>query len=216
MSRRLRSVWGVGGAAVATAAVVSVGSASADQCANATFRTGASADLPDCRAYEQVSPQRKFGQGVRTQPATAGGFSSVARPGWSDAAGNRFLLYPGGGPGIADAIRGFSYPQTSVRAEAGGWTTRPAIDGPAPDSTLNSVLTPARMVIPSADRRQLLFRGFLRFSAEQPPSALDGAGAVHLAGPDGRVQWVSKPGWATALHAVSMLITNALTPGLEA
>jgi hypothetical protein len=52
-------------AAVAVAGLTDVGtdpaSAAGDSCANAAFRNGASAALPDCRAYEMVSPVNKNG-----------------------------------------------------------------------------------------------------------------------------------------------------------
>jgi hypothetical protein len=50
--------------AVAAVTAISTSSASADSCSNATFRQGPSANLPDCRAYEMVSPPFKNGQFV--------------------------------------------------------------------------------------------------------------------------------------------------------
>lgn len=49
------------GAALAVVAAPSWGSAG---CTNEQFRTGVGASLPDCRAYEQVSPQEKNGGNV--------------------------------------------------------------------------------------------------------------------------------------------------------
>jgi hypothetical protein len=48
--------------ALCASSVLTTSSASADSCPNATFRQGPSANLPDCRAYEMVSPAFKFGQ----------------------------------------------------------------------------------------------------------------------------------------------------------
>lgn len=82
--RRARSRHsGVGFAIFALVAVVAVlpglpqAPAAAAECANSAFRTGPSAHLPDCRAYEQVSPAEKasedaFGEGGLSQAAGTG------------------------------------------------------------------------------------------------------------------------------------------------
>ncbi len=49
-------------AALSTAMTPPAGASA--NCSNAQFRTGLGAGLPDCRAYEQVSPQEKNGGGV--------------------------------------------------------------------------------------------------------------------------------------------------------
>ncbi len=62
---------------VAISGVVPAVSAGDEPCPNATFRSGPSAHLPDCRAYEQVSPAEKdsenaYGEGQLSQATLAG------------------------------------------------------------------------------------------------------------------------------------------------
>src|SRR5215831_6559219 len=51
----------LGGVTVLVSVVLGASPALADTCPNAQFRVGPSAHLPDCRAYEQVSPVDKAG-----------------------------------------------------------------------------------------------------------------------------------------------------------
>lgn len=52
------------GCAVTFAPLANAAVASADSCSNAGFRVGTSANLPDCRAYEMVSPTDKNGYDI--------------------------------------------------------------------------------------------------------------------------------------------------------
>ena len=107
------------GAAVAALVVWLLASgvsvASADSCPNAVFRTGPSAALPDCRAYEMVSPPFKFG-GVPASTIDALDGS------------NLILSSLGGFGGTADnsGAEGANY---SVARTVSGWVSTP-IDPP--------------------------------------------------------------------------------------
>src|ERR1700684_1271455 len=75
---RLRGVLGTAAAALALTLVPAGPAALGAECPNEQFRTGPSAHLPDCRAYELVSPPRENG----AVPATSG-------PGSMSADGSR-------------------------------------------------------------------------------------------------------------------------------
>jgi hypothetical protein len=86
-------------------------------CANEAFRTGPSAGLPDCRAYEQLTPVEKEGA---QEPFHYGGLN-ILNYGLAAEAGGRFMFealgtdyFPGPGGG--------SGPYLFSRAEGAGWS----------------------------------------------------------------------------------------------
>lgn len=108
---------------LAVGALSAAPAALADSCPNAAARQGASVSLPDCRAYEQVTPVDK---GDSTDPfstmqAKSGEFlGESGDKGYSSEDGNRFLL----GTFSASFANGVSGGNTYVFSRgAGGWTT---------------------------------------------------------------------------------------------
>lgn len=117
-------------AAVATAgwAAAAAPAQAADGCANAEIRSAQHADLPDCRAYEMVSPVDKAGFSV-----TAGDGSSYIEGnhprGTTVLLGGDGFAYAGGGVvGDAQSQAGLGIPYRALR-HPDGWTSKP-ITGP--------------------------------------------------------------------------------------
>jgi hypothetical protein len=96
----------------------STAAAHAEECPNAVFRTGPSAHLPDCRAYEQVSPPFKNTSGARLFSYSPGGTSAglILTTALTETEG----FVAGGAGGTPDYF--------SVRRTASGWAT--VSDGP--------------------------------------------------------------------------------------
>jgi hypothetical protein len=107
------------GLATLLGAGASSAGAEADPCPNASFRTGFGALLPDCRAYEQVSPVDKggFDIAISNLTATTGG---PAAPDGSAVAFKANGAFAGARYGGA----GFPLPYLS-RRDATGWRTVP-------------------------------------------------------------------------------------------
>ncbi|HET9162518.1 MAG TPA: hypothetical protein VFN89_03600 [Solirubrobacterales bacterium] len=95
-------------------------------CPNQAYRTGAGAELPDCRAYEMVSPVDKNGGDITW--LFGGGFSSDA--GYSQSSLNGEKVTYSSGTAFGDAL---SHPFTSqyiaTRHAGVGWSTH-AINPP--------------------------------------------------------------------------------------
>ncbi|NLT05756.1 MAG: hypothetical protein GXY03_05525 [Solirubrobacterales bacterium] len=118
----------------ATAFTAAAPAAAADDCANADYRVGPSAKLPDCRAYEMVTPADKGGYGLQ-QLRTTGSTSYLSVGGEQATFG---LVTP-----FADPISGNLGIFVSRRTP-GGWTTRnitPEFCDPDP-SGLGGYMTP--------------------------------------------------------------------------
>ncbi|MFA4929075.1 MAG: hypothetical protein WC558_11200 [Patulibacter sp.] len=98
-------------AAVAGLAGPGATSAVADDCANAQYRTGAGAQLPDCRAWEQVSPVDKGGNDIMNTSAVV-----------SSLDGSRAFFYAAGAFAGAETVT-YETGYSGSRGP-GDWTTR--------------------------------------------------------------------------------------------
>jgi hypothetical protein len=144
----------VAGAAVCVVAMVFAGAGAGslvagawagEACPNAALRTGLSAGLPDCRAFEQVSPTGKEGGVGGVTNNGYPGAEGDARPLLVSADGSA-VVYPGE-PFFEPSSSGNENVYTSVRS-AGGWGT---VNG----DTLGFEPVPVPVVPPFAGARVL-------------------------------------------------------------
>ena len=101
------------------------------------------------------------------------------------------MFTSGQGPTAEHGARGMGFPEVAERS-AGGWITRPAINGPAPQAVIDTVTSIPRYQLPSADRRSVLLTSGSPFVADQP-YVLSGRNAGVYLGRGDAVDWVSRP-----------------------
>jgi hypothetical protein len=143
------------------------GSALAESCPNAAFRNGPSAALPDCRAYELVTPALKNGGVLEVDDTDRYGIA---------ADGESVRLASDSGLAGAESLRGLlPFALYSAQRGASGWTTV-SLDPPGSqfmiDTGISSNLNPS----PLGDRTLWLMRG--RSQAENSVG-------LYLVGPSG-------------------------------
>jgi hypothetical protein len=133
MRPRLRRAWdgslartgaagalGALAAALALAAVAPTGAQAAEACPNEQFRVGPSASLPDCRAYEQVTPVNK---GASNDMYLNIGAAGTYTRGLADNQGDRVLLTASASFGPSPD--GFSAIDYVFSRSAAGWRFTP-------------------------------------------------------------------------------------------
>ncbi len=150
-------------------------SAAAETCPNEAFRTGLSAGLPDCRAYELVTPSDTNGRLIgtintfRTPPMRAGlpiEHASPLRDSIVYFSYNSALQSPEGGTGITDIYE-------AERGDA-GWVTTRRVSPPGSDAV---------MPVPGGVSRDHLYAG-ANVGGTISPMAL-GGDTDYLLNPDG-------------------------------
>lgn len=93
-------------------------------CPNAEFRTGSSAGLPDCRAYEMVSPVDKNGGDIATAEERAG-YGSHLASGYHQASISGEKITYSSASAFAGAVGGHWSNQYLSARGADGWSTDP-------------------------------------------------------------------------------------------
>jgi len=160
--------------------------AGATTCPNEQLRAeNGSERLPDCRAYELVSPAEKDG-------AEAGTIQEEPRYAASTADGDA-LLYSTSGP-FGETTTGLDEYSVARRSPITGWSTSAAL--PRPQGEISFIKDSPRRFIPSADLSHFLFSANGSFTPEDPDSPenpFGGSESVYIASLEGSIAWVGKP-----------------------
>jgi hypothetical protein len=165
--------------------------AAAETCPNAKYRTGPSLFLPECRAYEMVTPP-----GKTNVLKLLVGPTNIAKV---TEDGEKILYVTASGPLDGDPSSGIPALERAHRTPTGWQTERAAPPILAPfGETLTGV---PRWVIPSSNLDKIFFSASGVYNANQVfTGRANFNGSVHLS--DGVTDaWVSEPTWSGSLPA---------------
>jgi WD40-like Beta Propeller Repeat len=119
----------------------------AQACPNEAFRTGFGAALPDCRAYEMVSPVDKNGADISTGP----GIGDSVRSAYNQSAADGNQMTFSAQASFAEAVAGRGSNQYLATRGEDSWTTR-AINAPLGPTFYESLLPSAFGTLETAFR----------------------------------------------------------------
>jgi hypothetical protein len=180
--------------AVAVAGLALVGpgapvASAADNCPNAVIRAQRSLErLPNCRAYELVSPLDKTGADVGVGQFGAG----VAGYSGASGDGNR-MMFSSPSVSVGDAIRGIQFYATATRT-AEGWRTVSTIPGPPPSVVGDFVLHIPKQEYLSDDASAMQFAAAFPYVDSPLLPAAPAASGLYLAHTStGVIDWLNRP-----------------------
>ena len=151
-------------------------------CANEQLRAeNSSLNLPDCRAYELVSPVKKNGFDAGAPNGDAG-YSVTTVDG-------NAVLYASRGP-MGTVSRGLQE-YTFGRRSTDGWSAESAIPAGPADRIFTISHQPSELIT-SSDLTKLVFAATGSFVADNPESAGTSA-ALYEGHLDGTIDWLSRP-----------------------
>jgi hypothetical protein len=140
--------------------------------------------LPDCRAYELVSPVVKNGFAAGAAIGSIGDTNAYAIAGVDGDS----VMYQTTGP-MADVPRGMPWPVVSRRT-AEGWTTHSLI--PAPPRKTVDVLADLQFApFPSADLSSIVFSAIGTYAPDNPETQST-SGGLYIA-KSGTLDWLTRP-----------------------
>jgi hypothetical protein len=151
-----------------------------ESCPNAQYRSGSSEGLPDCRAYEQVSPVEKGGLDAVTLDPLQPAQSSACEPG--EECTIAYMNFGGAFAGSPGNVLANAY---LAKRDAGGWQTTP-LSPPLPGAPASS-RAPVTYAF-SPDLSQAILRVPLQQLAEGAPT---GVYNLYVRQPDGAYSLVT-------------------------
>jgi hypothetical protein len=164
------------------------GSASAAECPNEAIRVAQGATrLPDCRAYERVSPADSTGGVVGVDTQNRPMFGAIR------ADGNAATFGSSSSVGEAERGGGFVSDNLARRTE-GGWSSFSLLTTSEPSVPMDGSMSPAAPT-PSSDMTRLMF---VSPRSLGPPNPIASGGSVYLSAPEGKgpPTWLSR--WSSA------------------